>query len=64
MNKLSMMYSAEELFERLSDRYTAAEMVELLGMTNEDLEDIGMVNFIDRNFDALTSVLESVGMLE
>ena len=56
--------SAEEVFNRLADQYTAIEIVEVLGMTTEDLEDIGMVGFIEEHLDGLTSVLASLGVLD
>lgn len=52
--------SAEELFNRLTDQYTATELVDVLGLTTENLKDIGMVDFIEEHLSELTSVLESL----
>lgn len=55
--------NAEEIYERLSDRFTAAELIEVLGVTTSDLKDMGLIGFIDENLEGLTSILSILGIL-
>ena len=55
--------SGYEVFERLKDRYTPAEIVELLDVTNEDLEDIGIAGYIADNLGELFGLLEEAGVI-
>jgi hypothetical protein len=55
---------AEEIFLRLTDRYTPTEIVEVLGLTNEDLEDIGLIDYIEDSDDGLVFILESLRLLK
>ena len=56
--------SAEELYERMKDRYTVPEIVDLLEMTYDDLEGLGITHFLVANMDSLTTILEDMGVLD
>ncbi len=56
--------SAEEILERLKDKYCASEIVDLLDMTVDDLADLGFSHFIAEHIDELAEVLEEVGVLD
>ena len=55
--------AAVELVDRLADRYTTVEIVELLGMTIEDIKEMGLVAYVEDNLERLTTALEQAGVL-
>ncbi len=56
--------TADELFDLLTDRYEAAELVDVLGITNEDLKDVGLVGFIEDDIDHFMQVVSQLGLVE
>ena len=56
--------SAEELYERLTDKYGADEIVEVLGIETEDLKDMGIIQYIEDNLELLTNVFQAFGAIE
>ena len=56
--------SAEAIFDRLKDKYTAEEIIELLEITADDLLDMGITHFIADNREELDDILEDAGVFD
>jgi len=55
--------NAEAIWERLKDKYTAEEIVNLLEISPDDLQDMGIINYIADNREELDEALQNSGIL-
>lgn len=56
--------TAEEIFDRLLDRYTATEIVEVLELDANELGELGLIKWIDDNMDVVVGILSDEGLYD